>query len=205
MIKHKWVVFLVSILLSSCHAAPDSIKPLWRQVAPQMPQNATENYKRGWKDGCRSGLGNMTNSWYRTFHRWTQDPVLIKDPTYYKAWKDTYTFCRHYAYGIMRQSNTRSRNQNAIQSFHERMLGGHNPLEYNLGNVQGPGKAGLLFGKWGETGGSGFFEDWGNVLDFRKDMVFNGKIDGFGSGWVWDFTPTDSIVPYRGKMHLYEK
>jgi len=135
---------------------PDVFKPN-HHMLKMVPKDAPINYKQGWIDGCKSGLGNMTNSTHRTFWRTTQNPLLRKDPLYYKAWKDTFTFCRHYVYGIIRQHDARMSLQNKVSNTVWKSPV-DNIFERSMLNMWGPGKTGLFFSNMGPIAGDGFFE-----------------------------------------------
>ena len=53
-------------------------------------------------------MAAMTNDYYRTFYRFRTDPTQVRNPIYYKPWKDAYNYCRHYVYGPIRESNLRN-------------------------------------------------------------------------------------------------
>jgi hypothetical protein len=118
-----YAVLLFVMFLSACTTPAgkdgmivNAMKPMpW--IFKQMPEHAPEEYKKGWKEGCESGLASMTNDYYKTFYTFKQDAGLIKNEIYYKAWKDTFNFCRHYAYGIVRESNTRMRTPDDPDQF----------------------------------------------------------------------------------------
>ena len=79
-------IILLITTLAGCTSVPDSMKPMsW--VFDQVPPDAPENFKQGYKDGCESGFSSMTNTAYRGFYHFRQDPILRKDPVYYKTWK----------------------------------------------------------------------------------------------------------------------
>jgi hypothetical protein len=134
---------------------PDVFKPN-HHILKMVPKDAPVNYKQGWIDGCKSGMGNMTNTTHRTFWRTTQNPLLRKDPVYYKMWKDTFTFCRHYIYGIVRQHDVRMTLQNNRSGS---IWTGpfDNVLTKSMLNMWGPGTAGQFFTNFGNVGGDGFF------------------------------------------------
>lgn len=72
-----------------------------------MPHDGSPEYKQGWKDGCETGLSSMTNDYYRAFYQYRVDVNLVNNETYYRAWKDTFNYCRHYAYGTLKESDLR--------------------------------------------------------------------------------------------------
>lgn len=201
-VKHSIRVVLLlcgCVLLIGCskfHNLPDAVKPAsW--ILDMVPKDAPPKIQQAWLDGCKSGMGTMTNSGYRSLYRFTQDPVLRKDPAYYKVWKDIYTFCRHYAYGVIRQSNTRSRLSNNIPSLLERIGGAHNLLEYNLGNWWGPPGQGVWFKDFGYIEGNPYPGDIGGMstLDYSGDFAWSGTRGG--EHMNWNFTPNAGFKFYQ--------
>lgn len=182
-----------ALVLSGCFfTAPDAIKPgSW--IFNQMPQNAPENFKRGWRDGCESGLATMTNGFWRDFYRWTQDKELRKDPLYYTVWQDTYTYCRHYAYGLIRQANLRMTLQNNQPSFLSTFAGTKNFFDFGLLQFQAVEggyikNAGVIGGNGGDTLGTGM------TWDYSGDMASVGT-----QGLGLDFAPNYAFVPWGWK------
>ena len=96
-------------------------------MAPKGPPE----YMEGWKDGCESGLSAMTNDYYKTFYTFQQNNDLIGNELYYKAWKDTYHFCRHYAYGMLRESGQRFKTPDEKGKFTLEGSGIGNTLGYH--------------------------------------------------------------------------
>lgn len=205
---------LILFLLSGCYDAPDKLKPMpW--IFGQMPKDAPNNYKRGWKDGCESGLGNMTNAMYKTFYTFKQDKKLREDATYYSTWKTSYNFCRHYAYGTIRQSDQRMVLPNKRSEFHEAFLGADGGILGNSSalNLFGPGGDTLLsFQKVGHIGGDPWitalgYGDSAGGNDPNSSLGGNGALIDFSDGYdlpsgvgaefpgmSWDY----SNVPFFG-------
>ncbi|MCD6034976.1 MAG: hypothetical protein K0R63_717 [Rickettsiales bacterium] len=172
------------LTLSACvpdPKEPDSIikkalRPMpW--IFNQMPKTAPEEYQRGWKEGCESGMASMTNDYYKTFYTFKQSPELITNETYYKAWKDVYTFCRHYSYGIIREADVRMRTPDDPDQFSLEGQG--------IGNMF-PGYGGgtspkSVFGN--NAGNSDFLSPKSDsTFDMNKDALI-GTPDGlFGTG-----------------------
>ena len=172
-----FVVIISVFLLSGCYNAPDAVKPgSW--LLKQMPEDAPNDFKRGWKDGCESGMSGMTNTAYKTFYSFKQDPNLRSKPMYYKTWKDTYTFCRHYVYGIIRQGNQRMNLPNNRSAFMSTFMGAEGILETGMLNLWGPGAPIVPFKNVGNIGGSGGWVGGMGTLDFSDDYVLNGKRGG---------------------------
>lgn len=62
------------------------------------PEAGTPEFNLGWEHGCQTGLSTMTPSYYKSFYTYKQEPSMIHNLDYYKAWKDSYTYCRQYAF-----------------------------------------------------------------------------------------------------------
>lgn len=149
------LVILVMTLtaITGCYNAPDAVKPMpW--LFDQMPKDAPNNFKRGWIDGCETGMASMTNSFYKAFYAFKQDAKLRDDPIYYTVWKDTYNFCRHYVYGTLRQSNQRMKlSGNTISEWQETFMGAEGILESGMLHLTGPGDWLLPLQNIGAIGG----------------------------------------------------
>lgn len=184
----------ILLLLTNCYGAPDIVKPApW--IFKLMPQDAPPVFKQGWIDGCKTGLGTMTNTFYKTFYRFTQDPVLRKDPLYYKTWVDTYNFCRHYIYGTIREGNVRMALPFSPQYLWDNMAMSDGVFNAGLFQNRGPGTWGLFLENWGQTAGQGFFDTMGGTIDFSDDAFINNK--DASAVWEWDLRPDHSIAPYH--------
>lgn len=104
-------ILLVCAMLSGCGDWFDraSELSLWEQIKRPRPwplantPEGTPMFQKGWNDGCDTGLqvygNNMYNAAYEGFK---QDPNLVDNPEYYRAWKDAYTYCRWSVYNWTR-------------------------------------------------------------------------------------------------------
>lgn len=54
-------------------------------------------FRKGWEDGCDTGIGVYGDDRYKFAYTFKQDLNLLKNPAYYRAWRDAYTYCRWYA------------------------------------------------------------------------------------------------------------
>ncbi|MEM7617231.1 MAG: hypothetical protein AAF195_02490 [Pseudomonadota bacterium] len=100
-------IVILSLLLVNCKSDfGNKFGPAY-WIFDLAPKNAAPEYKQGWLDGCETGLASMTNDFYKTFYTFQQTNEMLGNEVYYKAWKDTYHFCRHYSYGILRESDLR--------------------------------------------------------------------------------------------------
>jgi hypothetical protein len=185
-------IFISLFLLAGCYNNPDVLKPMpW--IFNQMPKDAPNNYKRGWKDGCESGLSTMTNSLYRKFYSFRQDNSLRNNTSYYKTWQDSFQFCRSYAYGTLRESNQRMGLQPHMTGFTGSYIG-TGIFEAGPLQLEGPGGNALVpFEHIGSIGGDPYVgvgnsarQVIGGVstLDYSHDTMF-GNMDG---GWTLDYS-----------------
>lgn len=103
-------IFIITLLLciTGCQGTPDRLKPL-NYVFNHMPEYAPETYKIGWQQGCESGMTVKSNDFYKSFYRLKQEPTLIHDPYYYRAWKSSFDYCRTYVYGMLKEAGMRSK------------------------------------------------------------------------------------------------
>lgn len=63
---------------------------------PPLPKGSPE-FTKGWEDGCVSGMGAYGSDVYKSLYKWTRDETLAAtNIVYYKAWKDSYNYCRHF-------------------------------------------------------------------------------------------------------------
>lgn len=200
--KRSIGVLLISVLvLSGCYNVPDKLKPM-SSIFNMVPKDAPNNYKIGWKDGCETGLASMTNSFYKKFYTFRQNQKLRTNSLYYKAWQDSFMWCKHYAYGTLRQSDQRYRLPNNIQSYHENFMGGEGILsDKGLLHLYGPGGTTLLpFQKIGDIGGNTDIPSLGGGAAWSQYVGGQSTLDysdgfftpGFENGMNMDY----SNVPF---------
>lgn len=93
--------FCVIVAVSSCeHMYNQITKPRpWRMA--ETPEGTPE-FRKGWEDGCETGMGAYGNDTYKMIYTYKQDFTLIDNPEYYRAWKDAYTYCRWYTWNWVR-------------------------------------------------------------------------------------------------------
>ncbi|MDB2415426.1 hypothetical protein N9W34_06615 [Rickettsiales bacterium] len=97
-----YIIIMALLFATGCNRGKIfSEKSIFAPKAPTMgnrPDDAPEVYKKGWDDGCETGLSTMVMSYAKAFYQYKKDPELDNDPMYYKAWKDAYTYCRHFSF-----------------------------------------------------------------------------------------------------------
>lgn len=102
MFKHRTItkviaVVSVTLLLSGCFQNQNFYKP--KPFGMGGPaKDAPPDYLEGWNDGCETGSGTMVPAFYKSFYKYKINPNKVSDLMYYKAWKDAYTYCRHFTF-----------------------------------------------------------------------------------------------------------
>jgi len=100
--KLKFIILpLLLIAISSCGGkifSEDNIFAPTPLLQGTPDKDASEEYKKGWDDGCKTGMSMMVNGYYKSFYGFKQDPYMVENPVYYKAWKDSFTYCKQYAF-----------------------------------------------------------------------------------------------------------
>ncbi len=85
------MVVMVAFALVGCNP----IRPWPAGLVKEMPVDAPEEYKLGWKDGCESGFASYGNDYYKTFYKFHYDMELMRtNKLYMRIWKDSYKHCR---------------------------------------------------------------------------------------------------------------
>ncbi len=170
------VFFLLTLIVATgCYKTPTTMKPMGF-IFTHMPEGAPPMYQKAWRDGCSSGLAQMTNSFYRSFYPFRLDVSLVKDPTYYRTWQDARGYCTNYAYGYLVEGDHRMRIPQ--EELRQTFLGTSNFFDKGILNFWGGGNKNTLMNTdlWKQkdlhTGfqGDPFFEQ-GGVLDFSSDMA----------------------------------
>jgi hypothetical protein len=87
----KLLLLLSIILLGGCHAFTHPVPAGLKTTMPGPP-----DYTQGWEDGCITGMGSQSNSYYQSFYKFKQDVTKTTNQMYYQAWKDAYVYCRQY-------------------------------------------------------------------------------------------------------------
>ena len=132
----KLLIIIALLMLTACGSTGKAITDVFRPMPwllEHYPENAPEPYKQGWQHGCESGMAAMTNDYYRTFYRFKNDPEQVRNPVYYKPWKDAYNYCRHYVYAPLRESQLRNvlPNVGTQDMYHAKIPGLTNALQYH--------------------------------------------------------------------------
>lgn len=87
-------IFLVLSLMAiqSCALAS---RPIY-ELPYAYDENASPMWKLGWNHGCQSGFTVYGSNYHRTMYKFTQEVDRMSDRDYYRAWLDSFNYCRHY-------------------------------------------------------------------------------------------------------------
>ncbi len=97
--KRKWLLMCVFSVLVSCGlGSTGGVRPTLPPFMPGPPEGGPAEFREGWLDGCETGIAAHGNDFYRTTFAFRQNPSLVTNPVYYKAWKDSENFCRTYIF-----------------------------------------------------------------------------------------------------------
>jgi hypothetical protein len=91
--KKILMLVIVALNISACAgSAIDLTKPVTLNTNP--PEGPFE-YKKGWSDGCRSGIAATNTAVYMTFgvNQYTLDTDLRYNKLYNTAWRYAYNHC----------------------------------------------------------------------------------------------------------------
>jgi len=80
----KIIYFSTALLISAC-------SPIMMTNEP--PEGASPAYAKGWRQGCDTAKDTYVNDIYKMFYTFEQDPAMIKNVEYRRAWNDAYTYC----------------------------------------------------------------------------------------------------------------
>jgi hypothetical protein len=89
-------IMVLCLSLTSCSLFQQFVNP--RPLGMSETPDGSPIFKQGWEDGCETGLNAYGNEYYKNLHSFQQDPYLIHDPEYYRAWNDSYQYCRWYTW-----------------------------------------------------------------------------------------------------------
>ena len=95
---YKFIAITILIFTSACSLGGNEIRPLYPTFLPPPPEGGPQEFQQGWRDGCDTGLAQHGTDVYRSAFGFKQDPSLVLNPVYYKAWKDAENFCRTYIF-----------------------------------------------------------------------------------------------------------
>lgn len=172
-----FIITVIAIILASCtnlNNVPNDLKPLNRILFSQMPEDAPEEYKDGWKRGCESGMAAYGNDYYASFYQMNTDVTKTTDEVYYKAWLDSYNYCRRFVMSWLREAGIRAKMPNEDYSNL-----GDGGIE-TIGSTWGVGAINNQ-NSFGGIGSGGIHFGNSSAKDLTKSP---GLFDGWGAGWL---------------------
>jgi hypothetical protein len=89
-------IAILMVMLSGCEHFVSQVtnqRPWGLSDTPDGPPE----FKKGWEDGCETGIAAYADGWTKMFNTYKQDANLVGNPIYYRAWRDAYTYCRWYS------------------------------------------------------------------------------------------------------------
>ena len=103
--KNIFVLIITAFFLMSCTSdfKPRVGAPWMQDMLNQGPEGPT-NFRKGWRDGCETGISATANRLQRVFYDFKQDFALAQDPVYYKGWKAAYNYCQRYVFQYLRRN-----------------------------------------------------------------------------------------------------
>jgi hypothetical protein len=87
------VVVLMLLPLVAC----ETLRPVPYGIG-KTPEGGSPEFTQGWEDGCESGIQAYGTDMYKMSYTFKQDYELTKNPEYYSAWKDAWSYCRWYTF-----------------------------------------------------------------------------------------------------------
>jgi hypothetical protein len=105
------LLILICLAVTSCKGQIFSSKSIMAPKPFKMggpPKDSHPDYLEGWNAGCNTGLSTMVPGYYKSFYAFEQDPYKSNNPMYYKAWQDSYHYCRQYAFRFVWDSYDKS-------------------------------------------------------------------------------------------------
>lgn len=64
---------------------------------PKPPENGSKEYISGWEDGCKTGISQFSNAYYRMKYNTSTDNNLIQNKEYIVGWKLGNRYCSYYS------------------------------------------------------------------------------------------------------------
>lgn len=90
------IMTMLGFTLSACSSDSVMAPKPFGMTGPE--RDAPEAYLAGWDDGCQTGMSTMSTTYYKSFYSYDIDHHMMDNPEYYRAWRDAYTYCRHYVF-----------------------------------------------------------------------------------------------------------
>jgi hypothetical protein len=96
-------MILLCLSLAGCEGKPAVGAPWMQDLLNNGPKGGTDLFKKGWQDGCETGISVTSNALQRHFYRFKQDSSLAGNHEYYTGWSVAYTYCQRYVFQYLRR------------------------------------------------------------------------------------------------------
>ena len=101
---HHRIFFSLNIILlviaMSCTRNVGNMMPVRPVKQVEIKGNSSPDFKKGWQDGCETGMSAGSNTFYKMFYRsnavdgWK----MTRSNDYQTAWNNAFWFCYRYDY-----------------------------------------------------------------------------------------------------------
>lgn len=85
------------VFLGGCTGGEGTVLDFFQKpmLLSTVPPEGPHNYRKGWRDGCESGLASTNTNLHMTFgsQRFVLDKQLRYDNLYNQAWRYAYNHC----------------------------------------------------------------------------------------------------------------
>lgn len=99
----KIYIIILFFYISSCNYKPLVGAP-WNMELMMQGPDAPMAFKKGWRDGCETGISITANVFQKHYYTFTQDPNMSQDRVYYSGWKTAYLYCSRYIFQYLRRN-----------------------------------------------------------------------------------------------------
>lgn len=94
-IKHSKMNMLLRYTSLACVAlVVTGCKPL--PLYFEGPKTGPEEYRKGWDDGCDSGVAAGGTLWQKIMYNFSKDPNMLENAHYKQGWNEGFSYCRFY-------------------------------------------------------------------------------------------------------------
>ncbi len=180
---YAFPVVVVCLLLSAC----GDFKPVSNiyDLPYAYPPNAPPEYKAGWEHGCKTGFSSMGNLFIKTFYKFTQDENMRRNPSYMRAWIDSFDYCRSVVNRLQAGSGRTLAEGEAPAVLSNSGL--NIRPNYDVRDTVGITKSGMKLGifqgldipGWGSAG-------WGKNVGCQKDWLWRTPEGCYPGGYGWN-------------------
>lgn len=91
--KFCFIFFLLTLVSCGIH-----FRPSWKAPSGKFVkdiENASPDFRKGWQDGCETGMASGTNSFNQMFYKQNKQDgwKMATSPEYKTAWNNAFWYC----------------------------------------------------------------------------------------------------------------